>query len=500
MRIRLAPEAQGSSLVLGTATSHGAFVDDIAVSNSQELINSVPTPLSSSASGFNFNPPAAVTYAMRVRAQAGTHWFGFGPVRFVTAQVGQPTDPDIHVTPTGLAFGDVQVGSSGRLTLTISNRGDANLSVTSLTSSNGRFTVSSGAPLSISAGGQQSVTVTFSPVAAGAQSGTLTILSNDPDEASVAVSVSGTGIAQPGGNVIYETDFSDFPAGVDTIAGTNGWSATPSGDGSSGTLSPAAHPQLGQSAYVGFNPPTDDFVGIWRPLNRDPVAEGNPVVEFSADLIIIDSTNGIYDIFSLRFYNSSIDLLATITFDNRNLNIHTWDGNGFRDTGRNFENGPLFTLSGTINFATNTWSAKMVSSSPGSDHVPLFTDLPFHSGGHPVDLGLLLFAWQLDDQTGASAGNNFMLIDNYSVSFAAQGAAPRVTRTWTSAGGVFNMTWDAIEGYSYQVRHSPDLKTWSGGLPNSTFTTGVGQTQHTFTDRSAGARRYYRVTATPPSG
>ena len=448
------------------------------MTNSTELINSTPTLLSSSASGFNFNPPSVASYALRVRAQAGTHWFAFGPPLLVDARTGMPTPPSIaSLSPTSGEVGSAVVINGANFSATAGQNlvkfGGVTAQVTSATPSRIDTVVPSGVT------GTVGVTVT----AAGLTSNAVNFQ-----------------VTQPGGDAIYATDFSTFPDGPNAIGGTDGWSAAPEGDGSSGTFSPAGFPTLGRSAFIGFNPPSDDFVGIWRPLNRDPLGEGKPVVEFSVDLAIFDSTNGVFDIFSVRFYNAASQLVATVTFDNRNLDIHTWDGVGFRDTGSNFENGVLFNLSGSINFATNTWSAQMVSSSPGSVHVPLFADIPFHSGTRAKDLGFVLFAWQLDDLSGQSAGDNFMLVDNLAVRFgSASMGVPRITRTWMSGGGrTFNMTWQAVAGYSYRVRHSGDMKSWFTGLPNSVFTTAAGQTQHTFSDGSGAGSRFYSITTTPP--
>lgn len=101
--------------------------------------------------------------------------------------------PDISV-PTPLAFGSVTVGTSKTKTLTISNVGTAALTITNITVSGSQFSRWGALPGPIAAGGSATVDVTFSPTSAGAKSATLTITSNDPDEASVNVALSGTGV------------------------------------------------------------------------------------------------------------------------------------------------------------------------------------------------------------------------------------------------------------------------------------------------------------------
>ncbi|MGA2670142.1 MAG: choice-of-anchor D domain-containing protein [Dehalococcoidia bacterium] len=99
--------------------------------------------------------------------------------------------PDISVA-TSLAFGSATVGTSKTKTLTISNVGTAALTITNIGVSGSQFSVGS-YPGTIAAGSSANVIITFSPTSTGSKSATLTIVSNDPDEASVPVALSGTG-------------------------------------------------------------------------------------------------------------------------------------------------------------------------------------------------------------------------------------------------------------------------------------------------------------------
>ncbi len=107
-------------------------------------------------------------------------------------------EPDISITPTSLDFGQVVVGSSTDRTLTISNLGAQTLTVSSLTSSDSAFTVVSPAtPFDVAPSADQVVTLRFSPISAVTYSGSLQLNSNDPDEPSLSVSLSGQGINTP---------------------------------------------------------------------------------------------------------------------------------------------------------------------------------------------------------------------------------------------------------------------------------------------------------------
>lgn len=113
-----------------------------------------------------------------------------------------PDEPDISVSSTSVSLGSVYIGSSSTQTLTISNVGNAALTVTGITITGTAASQFSASPTSgnIAAGSSMDVTVTFSPTSEGAKSAILAIASDDPDEATVNVNLSGTGIVLPVGD------------------------------------------------------------------------------------------------------------------------------------------------------------------------------------------------------------------------------------------------------------------------------------------------------------
>lgn len=112
---------------------------------------------------------------------------------------GGETAPDISVSPTALSFGDVAVGSTGQRVVTVQNEGDADLTVSSVSIDGGdAFTVGGGADgFTLAPGGERRLTVSFSPTATGEQGATLTVQSDDADEGSVTVQLTGIGTAPP---------------------------------------------------------------------------------------------------------------------------------------------------------------------------------------------------------------------------------------------------------------------------------------------------------------
>jgi len=152
-------------------------------------------------------------------------------IRAVVMNDAQPV-PRINV-PSALTFGIGQIGVTQQQTLTINNTGTATLNVTNITSNNTQFTVVPVTlPLAIAAGGQAQVTVRFTPTSAGAQTGALTIASNDPATPSAtvalnsvtgatvfinsAVAVTGSIVAPSGGSgLLSSTQYAIFvPSGA----------------------------------------------------------------------------------------------------------------------------------------------------------------------------------------------------------------------------------------------------------------------------------------------
>jgi uncharacterized repeat protein (TIGR01451 family) len=107
---------------------------------------------------------------------------------------------NLTITPTGVNFGSVNVGSpSTEETVTLANTGSASLDVTALTAATAPFartatgTCASTLPITIAAGASCTLTYTFTPAAAGPSSQNLTVTANAPGSGTIALS--GTGIA-----------------------------------------------------------------------------------------------------------------------------------------------------------------------------------------------------------------------------------------------------------------------------------------------------------------
>lgn len=203
---------------------------------------------------------------------------------------------------------------------------------------------------------------------------------------------------------IYNIGFEGYSTTADLV-GQGPWVGF--GSGGSGILS-EFFPGEGQQAYVGYSPPEsgDDQLVVW-PTNRfDPVALGMPLVKFSVLMQIADSSNGEYDYFQWRVYNQQGHRLFILDFDNYYTNIsYRLDGNSnYTNTGVYFSPDVTYTLSVTMNFASNRWSAML-------DDTLIVTNLPITTTNAPRTFGDVDAVWSL--YATNAPGDNFMLFDNY---------------------------------------------------------------------------------------
>ncbi|MBI4589188.1 MAG: choice-of-anchor D domain-containing protein [Candidatus Rokubacteria bacterium] len=132
----------------------------------------------------------SATVGVQVASDRGTQFsFNTPSLNDSSALLWTIPQPAIAVTPTSLNFGNVPVGSSADLDLTVKNAGGDVLMGSASTSA--PFSIASGGSYSLPAGQSQTVTVRFSPTAAGAFAGNVTFTSNGGNASSA---VTGTGV------------------------------------------------------------------------------------------------------------------------------------------------------------------------------------------------------------------------------------------------------------------------------------------------------------------
>jgi Abnormal spindle-like microcephaly-assoc'd, ASPM-SPD-2-Hydin len=102
----------------------------------------------------------------------------------------------LTANPTSVNFGNVTVGNNQTAPVTVTNTGGESVTLSSVVASGSGFSVTGATPpITLSAGQSDTFNVIFTPSAAGAASGTLTIKSN-ASNTTLSVPLSGTGVAQ----------------------------------------------------------------------------------------------------------------------------------------------------------------------------------------------------------------------------------------------------------------------------------------------------------------
>jgi hypothetical protein len=140
---------------------------------------------------------------------------------------GTPTTPSTPVPVAStriinvfgsMTFGAIDVGSSFSNTLAIQNQGNASLTITGITGSNGitAVTTVSWSGGTIAPGATQNVTVKFTPAATTSYTGTITV-NGDQTSGTNTIAFSGSGVPPPGGATSFGTG--QFRVGTDITAG-----------------------------------------------------------------------------------------------------------------------------------------------------------------------------------------------------------------------------------------------------------------------------------------
>ena len=93
IRVRFILRRNGGSIVISTTSNDGFFIDDIAVTNATQLVNTTTTALGGAATSFTLNATTAgaplvggTSYFMRIRPNVGCRWFGDGALKTVVVQ------------------------------------------------------------------------------------------------------------------------------------------------------------------------------------------------------------------------------------------------------------------------------------------------------------------------------------------------------------------------------------------------------------------------------
>ncbi len=113
-----------------------------------------------------------------------------GIFEFTGTLTGTAPTASVSVSQSSVAFAATAVGSTSTQTFTVTNSGTAPLNITSITTT-GPFTVTPNTATTVAPGASVTMTVTFAPTTAGAQTGSVVIASNATNMPSATVALTG---------------------------------------------------------------------------------------------------------------------------------------------------------------------------------------------------------------------------------------------------------------------------------------------------------------------
>jgi len=137
----------------------------------------------------------------------------------------------LGANPTSLSFGSVNVNSNSSLTATVTNNGNSDVKISSVTTNGAAFSASGlSAGTTLTPSQSATLSVTFAPTATGSASGSVTVASNATNSPAT-ITLSGNGASASGGPTVNVKDFGATGNGStnDTSAIQNAIAALSSG-------------------------------------------------------------------------------------------------------------------------------------------------------------------------------------------------------------------------------------------------------------------------------
>jgi hypothetical protein len=205
-------------------------ISQLSVAGTGFSTNTVALPLNLAAgqsSNFNvqFAPSSAgaVTGSVTVVSNAPG-----SPAVIPLSGTGVAATQVLAFSTTNIGFGSVNTGSSSTQPVTLTNTGNASVSVSQIAASGTGFSLSGAStPVTLSAGQSMTFNVIFSPTSAGGDTGTVTVTST-ANGSPTKISLTGTGAQQP--TTSYSVTLS-WAASTSTVSGYNVYRSTTNGSG-----------------------------------------------------------------------------------------------------------------------------------------------------------------------------------------------------------------------------------------------------------------------------
>ncbi len=220
-----------SSVTLTNSGSASISISQANVSGTGFSISGMATPMTLAAGqGISFTAKFAPTAAGAATGSISlTSNSPNSPLVIGLTGTGVASQPQITINPTSISFGNEIVGSSMSQTVSVSNPGNAALTVSQLAVSGPGYKVNGPTmPMTINAGSSASFSAVFAPTSAGSASGSISVVSNAAGSPAT-IAMSGTGTASQLGaspSAVAFGSVSTGSMGSQTITLTNSGSAS----------------------------------------------------------------------------------------------------------------------------------------------------------------------------------------------------------------------------------------------------------------------------------
>jgi len=264
--------ASTRALSLTASSNASVVINQISSTGTAFTVSGVSLPLTLAAGAsanltVTANPQTAgsISETLSVISNASN-----SPTSIVlTTTASAPTSAVVSLNPTSLSFGSVTVGSSSAKSVVISNGGNANLTISQITSNGAGYTVSGfSLPIVLAAGASTSFNVTFTPTATGSASGSVALVSN-ASNSPATIAMTGSGAAASVAQLTASPSSSNFGNVTVGSSSTQSVSVTNSGNVSV-TIS-----QISTSGAV-FS-----LAGVNVPLSLNPGQSSTYIAQFA---------------------------------------------------------------------------------------------------------------------------------------------------------------------------------------------------------------------------
>jgi hypothetical protein len=191
------------TLKLLSTGSSAVTVNSVAVSGTGYSISGAAFPVTIAPNlqvslQVLFKPTAAGTAAGQLTLKSTST--GNATASVALSGTGVATTPQLSISATSLNFGNVVVNASAAQTLVLTSSGTAPVTVSSVSLSGARYSLSGASfPVSLAAGQSAALQVLFKPTVAGAATGLITVKSNSSTNPTATVALSGNGTNNPSG-------------------------------------------------------------------------------------------------------------------------------------------------------------------------------------------------------------------------------------------------------------------------------------------------------------